>query len=212
MKKNAMESLQKSPVIAVIRRPPQEKMLQIAEALLAGGVKHMEITMEKPESAELIQQVKEKFGDQALVGAGTVLDEPSAVRAIHAGADFIFSPNLNLDVVKAAKRYGVTSIPGVMTPTEVVTAYEAGADIVKIFPAATLGSAYLKELKGPLPHIPMIPTGGVNAANIQEFIDNGALAVGAGGSLIDKQAIEEGDFEKVTEKAKELFSGLRNKK
>ncbi|SDH66949.1 bifunctional 4-hydroxy-2-oxoglutarate aldolase/2-dehydro-3-deoxy-phosphogluconate aldolase [Alteribacillus bidgolensis] len=207
--RNTIESLQNSPVIAVIRRPPQDKMLDIAEALLAGGVKHMEITMEKPESADLIQQVKEEFGDRALVGAGTVLDEPSAVRAIHTGADFIFSPNLNCDVVRAAKRYGVTSIPGVMTPTEVVSAYEAGADVVKIFPAATLGPGYLKELKGPLPHIPMIPTGGVNASNIQEFIDNGAVAVGVGGSLMDKQAIEEGNLEKLTQNAKTLFSGLR---
>ncbi|HYK72273.1 MAG TPA: bifunctional 4-hydroxy-2-oxoglutarate aldolase/2-dehydro-3-deoxy-phosphogluconate aldolase [Pseudoneobacillus sp.] len=202
--------LMDSGLVAVIRRPQAEKIAQIAEALVKGGVGALEITVDTPGVFSMIEQIKQEFGERVLVGAGTVLDAETAKTAINAGSDFIFSPIVDEKTIEMTLRYGKISIPGVMTPTEMVKAYQAGADILKIFPASSLGPNYLRELKGPLGHIPMMPTGGVSLDNVTEFIKNGAVAVGVGGTLLNKQAIEENRFDVLTDIAQKFVSLIKS--
>jgi 2-dehydro-3-deoxyphosphogluconate aldolase / (4S)-4-hydroxy-2-oxoglutarate aldolase len=202
--------LKESGLVAVVRRPKQSQVHEIANALVEGGVGALEITLDTPGSLDMIRSLKEHFKDRVLVGAGTVLDPISAKMAIDAGSDFIFCPSFDPETVRITNLYGRISIPGVMTPTEVVQAYSAGADLLKIFPGAALGENYIKDLKGPLPHIPMMPTGGVSVDNVETFIKNGAIAVGAGGSLLDSKAIEEERYEDLTAIAKEFVKRIQN--
>jgi 2-dehydro-3-deoxyphosphogluconate aldolase / (4S)-4-hydroxy-2-oxoglutarate aldolase len=190
-----------SGLVAVIRRPDVEKVFHIAEALVNGGVGALEITVDTPSVYQLISELKERLAGRVLVGAGTVLDPKTAETAIEAGADFIFSPNFNVETIQVTNQHERISIPGCMTPTEIVAAYQAGADLIKIFPGSSLGVQYIKELQGPLGHIPMMPTGGVTVENVGTFIRSGAVAVGVGGSLVDNKAIAEGRYEILTEKA-----------
>lgn len=202
--------LKESGLIAVIRKPKQSQIHQIAEALVEGGTGALEITLDTPGALEMIRELKEKFGNRVLVGAGTVLDAPSAKMAIDAGSDFIFCPSFDIETIQMANRYGRISIPGVMTPTEIVNAYSAGADLLKIFPGAALGEAYIKDLQGPLGHIPMMPTGGVSLDNVETFIKNGAVAVGAGGSLVDSKAIAEERYEVLTDLSRQFIGKIKN--
>lgn len=202
--------LKESGLIAVIRRPKKSQIHYIAEALVEGGTGALEITLDTPGALEMIRELKEKFNDRVLVGAGTVLDAVSAKSAIDAGSDFIFCPSFDVETIQMTNRYGKISIPGVMTPTEIVQAYSAGADLLKIFPGAALGENYIKDLQGPLGHIPMMPTGGVNLDNVETFIKNGAVAVGAGGSLVDVKAIAEERYEVLTEISKEFIKRIQN--
>ncbi|WP_339319786.1 bifunctional 4-hydroxy-2-oxoglutarate aldolase/2-dehydro-3-deoxy-phosphogluconate aldolase [Paenibacillus sp. FSL R10-2734] len=202
MKSIQLQKLQDSGVVAVIRRPRLQDVLHIAHALVEGGVGALEITVDSTGAFDLITLLKETFGERVLVGAGTVLDADTAKQAIQAGSDFIFSPILDIDTIRVTNEYGKISIPGVMTPTEIVTAYRAGADLIKVFPGNALGVDYIKELQGPLGHIPMMPTGGVTLDNVAQFIRNGAVAVGIGGNLVNKAAIEAGCFEEVRELAR----------
>ncbi|RAZ81211.1 bifunctional 4-hydroxy-2-oxoglutarate aldolase/2-dehydro-3-deoxy-phosphogluconate aldolase [Planococcus halotolerans] len=202
--------LKESGLIAVIRKPKQSQIHQIAEALVEGGTGALEITLDTPGALDMIRELKEKFGDRVLVGAGTVLDAPSAKMAIDAGSDFIFCPSFDIETIQMANRYGRISIPGVMTPTEIVNAYSAGADLLKIFPGAALGEAYIKDLQGPLGHIPMMPTGGVSLDNVETFIRNGAVAVGAGGSLVDSKAIAEERYEVLTDLSRQFIEKIKN--
>jgi len=194
-----------SGVIAVIRGMEVDKVVNIVDALLEGGVKALEITLNSPGAIDLIEEVSERVKDtDAIVGAGTVLDGETARAAILAGAEFVFAPNLNQDVIEVCNRYGKVVIPGVMTPTEIVNAYQAGADLVKIFPAGVMGPKYIKSVKGPLNHIPMMPTGGVGLDNAADFIEAGVVALGVGSALMDKEAIAEENYEVITENAKKL--------
>jgi 2-dehydro-3-deoxyphosphogluconate aldolase / (4S)-4-hydroxy-2-oxoglutarate aldolase len=202
--------LKESGLIAVIRKPNPSQIHQIAEALVEGGTGALEITLDTPGALGMIQDLKENFGDRVLVGAGTVLDAPSARLAIDAGADFIFCPSFDIETIQMANRYGRISIPGVMTPTEVVNAYSAGADLLKIFPGGALGEAYIKDLQGPLSHIPMMPTGGVTLDNVEAFIRNGAVAVGVGGSLVDSKAIAEERYEALTETSRQFIEKIKH--
>ncbi|KHF38946.1 bifunctional 4-hydroxy-2-oxoglutarate aldolase/2-dehydro-3-deoxy-phosphogluconate aldolase [Halalkalibacter okhensis] len=174
-----------SGVVAVIRGSQPENIVEISKALSRGGVKALEITVETPKVLSLIEQVSDELGDDVIVGAGTVLDPETARAAIMAGSKFIFSPTVNPETIKLTKRYGVVSIAGALTPTEILTAYENGADVIKVFPANVFGPKYLKDLKGPLPQIPLMPTGGIEISNIGEYIKAGAVAAGAGSSLIN---------------------------
>ncbi len=201
--------LKESGLVAVIRRPKETQIHGIAEALVKGGVGALEITLDTPGALRMIESLKETFGDKVLVGAGTVLDAISAKSAIDAGADFIFSPTFDVETIQITNRYGKISIPGVMTPTEVVGAYSAGADLLKVFPGDSLGIDYIKNLKGPLPHIPMMPTGGVSLDNVEAFIKSGAIAVGAGGTLLDKKAIEEERYEVLTQIAEQFIAKIQ---
>lgn len=203
-----LDVIAESGLIAVVRGLAPQAAVETAKALYDGGVRVLEITVDSPGALETIERVSQAMGDATLVGAGTVLDAPSAVGAIRAGARFLFAPNLNPDVIVAANRYGRLAIPGVLTPTEMVRAVEAGALAVKLFPANVVGPAFIKQVRGPLPHIPIIPTGGISAENAADYIRAGAIAVGVGGSLLGNDA-EEGRFEQIAERARELVHRIR---
>ncbi|ELZ41190.1 2-dehydro-3-deoxyphosphogluconate aldolase/4-hydroxy-2-oxoglutarate aldolase [Halorubrum californiense DSM 19288] len=199
-----LSRLDDSGVVAVLRGVPADQLIEIAEALREGGVTAVEITADTPNVADLIGEVAGSFDDEVVVGTGTVLDSETARTTLMAGAEFVVSPSLHEDVIETCNRYGAVSAPGVMTPTEAVRGYEAGADFVKVFPAKTVGPAHLGAMKGPLGQIPMMPTGGVSPDNAAEYIDAGAFAVGAGGALVDYDAAERGDYEAITETAREF--------
>ncbi|MET3320160.1 UNVERIFIED_ORG: 2-dehydro-3-deoxyphosphogluconate aldolase/(4S)-4-hydroxy-2-oxoglutarate aldolase [Peribacillus simplex] len=203
--------LKQGKLVAVIRGARPDQIVPIARALNKGGIRTLEITVETPKVCELIDKVKEEFGDDIIVGAGTVLDPETARSVIMAGAEFIFSPTVNIETIKMAKRYGIISIPGALTPTEILTAYEHGADVIKVFPADALGVGYFKNLKGPLPHIPLMPTGGVNLDNLASFLKAGAVAAGIGGSLINpKKLLSEEDYTELEETAKKFSAIVQN--
>ncbi len=197
-------------LIPVVRAGSSEEALRIVEAIRAGGVPILEITLTVPGALPVITKIVERFGDEVVVGAGTVLDAETARAAMLAGAQFIVSPAVNLRTIEICRRYGVVVVPGALTPTEVVTAWQAGADLVKIFPASALGGAkYLKALKAPLPQIELIPTGGVSLATAREFIEAGAFALGVGADLVDTKAIRAGQPEQLTESARAYVAAVR---
>jgi len=194
-------------VISVMRTESSTQLLQVAEAICKGGIHCVEITMTTPGALRAIEVASEKLTG-VLVGAGTVLDATTARQAILAGAKFLVTPTVELDVIETARRYGIIVIPGAMTPTEILTAWEAGADMVKVFPASILGSGYLKAIRGPLPQIPLVPTGGITADNAGKFIHAGAAMVCAGGWLVDKEAVANGRYEVITERARQLVDAV----
>ncbi|HJV44885.1 MAG TPA: bifunctional 4-hydroxy-2-oxoglutarate aldolase/2-dehydro-3-deoxy-phosphogluconate aldolase [Bacillota bacterium] len=208
-KLNLLNRLVENGVIAVIRRVPLESAIQVAQSLIEGGVNALEITVDHPSAYEAIQRVSTQFGDRAIIGAGTVLDSESAKLAIQSGAEFVFSPSLHPDVIRTALRYGKIAVPGVMTPTEMIQALELGADLVKLFPASGLGVKFIKDIRGPFPHVPIIPTGGVNLENVASFIEAGVAAVGIGGNLVNLQAINKGDFASITATAKQYVQSIK---
>lgn len=184
-------------VVAVIRAQSPELLVDVAESLLAGGVEVMEVTFTVPRATDVLEKVAEKLGSRVLLGAGTVLDSETARAAILAGAEFIVSPAVNIGVIELCRRYSKLVMPGALTPTEVVTAWQAGADIVKIFPSELTGPKYIKALRAPLPQIRMMPTGGVNLDTAEEFLKAGACALGIGGSLVEPQAVASGDLKRI---------------
>lgn len=190
-------------VVAVLRGVDADQLVGIAEALQAGGVDVVEITADTPAVTDLIETLTDTF-DDLVVGTGTVLDAETARSTIAAGAAFVVSPSLHEDVIETCNRYGVVCAPGVMTPTEAIRGYEAGADFVKVFPAKTVGPDHLAAMKGPLGQIPLMPTGGVGPTNAGEYVEAGAFAVGAGGALVDYEAAARGDYEVITETAREF--------
>ncbi len=197
-------------IIAIIRGANPNDVLKIAETLYEGGVNSLEITMNSPGALTALEEVSRYLGNQVLVGAGTVLDAETARAAILAGAKFIISPTVNPETIKMTKRYGTVSIPGAFTPTEILSAYELGGDIIKVFPA-TLGPDYIKDLRGPLPHIPLLPTGGVNLGNIREFIKAGAVGCGVGSALVNaKKEINRESLAQLGERARLFVSQVSN--
>ncbi|WP_066412573.1 bifunctional 4-hydroxy-2-oxoglutarate aldolase/2-dehydro-3-deoxy-phosphogluconate aldolase [Halorubrum aethiopicum] len=193
-----------SGVVAVLRGVPADELIAIAEALREGGVTAVEITADTPDVADLLGDVTGSFDDELVIGTGTVLDSETARTTLMAGAEFVVSPSLHEDVIETCNRYGAVSAPGVMTPTEAIRGYEAGADFVKVFPAKTVGPAHVGAMKGPLGQIPMMPTGGVGPDNAGDFVEAGAFAVGAGGALVDYDAAARGEYEAITETAREF--------
>ena len=192
-----------SGIVAVIRAPSGDLLVDVAEALLAGGITVMEITFTVPKATQVLQQMVERVGDRATVGAGTILDAETARTALLHGAEFLVSPSTSLDVIQMAHRYDKLVMPGALTPTEVVTAWEAGADVIKIFPSDINGPGYLKALKGPLPQVLMMPTGGVNLDTAADFLRAGACALGIGGSLVEKEAVANGDLARIESLARQ---------
>ena len=193
-------------LVAVIRAPSGDLLADVAEALLAGGVQVMEVTFTVPGAVRVLERVAEKLGDRILLGAGTVLDAETARAALLAGAEFIVSPSTNLDVIRLCRRYDKLVLPGAFTPTEVVTAWEAGADIVKIFPADVGGPAYLKALRGPLPQVRLLPTGGVDLTTAADFLRAGACALGVGSSLVEPKAVQQGDLQRIESLARQFVA------
>ncbi|PSQ08350.1 2-dehydro-3-deoxyphosphogluconate aldolase [Halobacteriales archaeon QS_6_71_20] len=198
---DAFAELRRSGVVAVLRGAEPETVVDTAQALLAGGVTALEVTADTAGSAGMIATLSEALGDEALVGAGTVLDGETASEAIAAGAEFVVSPSLDQGAVETCNRHGVLCAPGVMTPTEAVEAYEAGADLVKVFPAETVGPEHVAALKGPLGHVEIMPTGGVSPDDAGDYIEAGAVCVGAGSALVDRELVEAGDFGAITARA-----------
>jgi 2-dehydro-3-deoxyphosphogluconate aldolase / (4S)-4-hydroxy-2-oxoglutarate aldolase len=193
-------------LIPVVRASSPEEAISIVEAIKAGGLSILEITMTVPGALRVIEKVVNRYGDKILLGAGTVLDAETARAVILAGAEFIVTPSLKASTIELCKRYSKVVIPGALTPTEVVTAWEAGADFVKVFPCDNVGGPkYIKALKGPFPQIDLIPTGGVNLNTAAEFLAAGSAALAVGSELIDKKAVAAGDFTKITENAKKFL-------
>jgi 2-dehydro-3-deoxyphosphogluconate aldolase/(4S)-4-hydroxy-2-oxoglutarate aldolase len=210
MEKSAvLKRLEESGLVPVMRADSVERALALAQAISAGGVKVLEVTMTVPGAMEVIRRLV-KDRPEILVGAGTVLDAETARACMLEGAQFIVSPALSLKTIELCRRYSVAVLPGALTPTEIVTAWEAGADVVKVFPAGALGGAkYLASLKGPLPQIPMIPTGGVSLATAAEFLRAGAFALGVGSDLVDAKALAEGRAEVITATAQKYLEIVR---
>jgi len=190
-----------SGVVAVMRGMDPDVAIEAVTALHEGGVTAVEFTADTPGAMGMIREVAGSFDDEVILGAGTVLDGETARQALLAGAEFVVSPSLHEDVIEVCNRYAAPTAPGIMTPTEAVRATEAGADFVKVFPAATVGPGHLSALKGPLGHVELMPTGGVGLDNAAEFIEAGAICVGAGSALVDDEAIAAGEFEVLTETA-----------
>lgn len=192
-------------IIAVIRAKSGDELVDVASALLEGGVNAIEITFTVPKAEKVIESVCNKLGDKVIVGAGTVLDTETARIAINAGAKFVVSPAIHLPTIEYCKQKNVPVMPGALTPTEIVTAWQAGADVVKIFPSIeATGPAYLKALRGPLPQVLMMPTGGVTLTSAAEFLKAGACALGVGSALADPKAIAERKFGQITDLAKKF--------
>ena len=190
-------------IVPVVRASSAEAAIHAVEALHAGGITVAEITMTVPGAVKALEKVTERFGGKVLLGAGTVLDPETARICMLAGAEFLVSPSLRLSVIELAKRYSKPIFPGALTPTEVLTAWEAGADAVKVFPCGNVGGAkYIKALKGPFPQIEMVPTGGVNIETAGDFLKAGACALGIGGELVDAKSIKEGKFDVIADRAR----------
>ena len=208
-KLDQMRRIEACGIVAIIRANSANELIDAAAAIHAGGVNVIEVTMTTPNALQVISDVSSAYGDSILVGAGSVLDAETARAVMLAGAEFIVSPVTRADVIDICNRYGKGVIPGAFTPTEILTAWEAGADYVKVFPSSGVGASYIKDVKAPLPHIPLVPTGGINAENAAEFISAGATALGVGSSLVNNQLIEAGQFEALTERAKKLSAEVQ---
>jgi 2-dehydro-3-deoxyphosphogluconate aldolase / (4S)-4-hydroxy-2-oxoglutarate aldolase len=196
-------------IVAILRATSGEHLADVAEALLAGGVEAIEVTFSVPRAVNVLEQVADRLGDKIVLGAGTVLDPETARAAILAGARFIVSPTINLEVIKLCRRYGRLVFPGALTPTEILTAWEAGADIVKVFPSDLTGPNYLTAVRRPLPQVRLMPTGGVNLQTAAQFLKAGACALGIGSELADPQAIANRQFAKLTALARQYVDIVR---
>ncbi|MCS6953026.1 MAG: bifunctional 4-hydroxy-2-oxoglutarate aldolase/2-dehydro-3-deoxy-phosphogluconate aldolase [Bryobacterales bacterium] len=206
-KQAILESITEIGIVPVVRTTSAESAIRAIEAIYRGGIRAAEITMTVPGALRALEKVADQFGDKIVLGAGTVLDPETARASMLAGAEFFVTPSLKLSTIEMVKRYSKVMIPGALTPTEVVTAWEAGADIVKIFPCGNVGGPkYIKALKAPFPHIEMIPTGGVNLETAGEFLKAGACAVAVGAELVDAKSVAEGRFDVIEERARKYLA------
>src|SRR3982075_1475563 len=196
-------------IVAVVRSPDSQQLVEVARALADGGVTVVEITMTVPNALDVLRQVRQALGDRLLLGAGTVLDSETARAVLLAGAEYIVAPTVNLEVIRLCQRYDKLVIPGAFTPTEILTAWEAGADIVKVFPAEVVGPAFFKALAGPLPQIRLMPTGGVDLTTAAAFLNAGACCLGVGGQLVAPQAVAEGNFDRIRDLARQYVAIVR---
>jgi len=199
-------------VIAVIRMKDARRLAKVIGAIQAGGVKCIEITMTVPGAVEIISDVARNAPSDVIVGAGTVTEKSAALDVIRAGARFVVGPALNLDIIQVCKEKEIVCMPGCFSPTEILAGWNAGADVIKVFPATSLGPKYFRDLAGPFPHIRLMPTGGVTVDNVGEWVAAGAVAVGIGSDLLDKKAIEEENYSALTERAKRLTKNFREAK
>lgn len=205
-----LKTIYESGVVLIIRSESEEEALAVAEAAIQGGIKALEITMSVPNALNVIQTLANQYSNKGiLVGAGTVLDGETARAAILAGAELLVSPQLNADMVKVANRYQAVTISGAFTPKEVIETLEAGADIVKLFPAEVVGPKYVASIMAPVPQAPIVPTGGVTPQNVHEWLQAGCVGVGVG-SFITKAARKDSDYQKVTSAAKEFLQAVVN--
>ena len=216
MREYTIEQVLEHKAVAIVRGASVEDCLKVADALYAGGIRLMEITFNQKnpasfaDTAKAISAIAERYEGRMLVGAGTVTTPELVEIAANAGARFIISPDTNPAVIKKTRELGLVSMPGALTPTEVLVAHNAGADFVKLFPVGNLGASYLKALCAPISHVRMLAVGGVNEENVAEFLSAGAYGVGVGGNLANKKWIEAGEFDKITAVAKKLVENIKN--
>ncbi len=203
-KTQILDGILECGLAAVVRGQSDEQILKAIEAALEGGVNVIEVTFTVPNPLQIIEAVAARVSDDVILGAGTVLTPEMAASAVDAGAQFIVSPSTNVATIYMAKERGVPVFPGALTPTEVITAWQAGGDIIKIFPANVMGPSYFKDLHGPFPEIPFMPTGGVDLTTARSWLESGAVALGVGGALIDKKLMAEGDYAEITRRAREF--------
>ena len=215
MRQETMERIQREKIIAILRGLGRMHCGEVAEALYAGGIRLLEIAFDQTseetiyKTTEVIRAVSRQLDGRVLVGAGTVLTPEQVELAAAAGAHFIISPDVNKAVIRRTREMELVSIPGVMTPTEMMAAHYAGADIIKVFPAGELGSAYIKAIRAPLSHLRLMAVGGIHEQNIREFLAAGVMGVGVGGNLVNRTWIEAGAYEKITETAQALVDSVR---
>ena len=193
-------------LVAVVRSPDSRQLVDVARALADGGITVVEITMSVPNALDVVRQVRQALGDRLLLGAGTVLDPETARAALLAGAEYLVAPTVNLDVIRLCRRYDKLVMPGAFTPTEILTAWEAGADVVKVFPADVLGPAFFKALRGPLPQVRLMPTGGVDLTTAAAFLQAGACCLGVGGQLVEPKAVAERNFDRIRDLARQYVA------
>ncbi len=201
----AMSIIRDTGVIAIVRAQSSDQLLRAADAIREGGVRVIEVTMTTPGALQVIEEATSKYGEDVLFGAGTVLDAESVRAALLAGAQFIVAPSFNAEAVRICRRYSIPVFPGAYTATEILAAWEAGADMVKVFPASVGGPALIKALKAPLPQVELVPVGGVNLETAADFIRAGAAALGVGSALIDQKLLDSGDFTALTERARRFI-------
>ncbi len=204
-----VQSLVECGAVAVIRLSDPRKLINVANAVYEGGVSGIEITMTVPNAIEVIANATKEIGSYVNVGVGSVLDSSTAQKAIDAGANYVVSPIFKIEIVETAHKNGVPAVPGAFTPTEIQTAFEAGADIIKVFPADVVGMAFFKGVLAPMPHLKLMPTGGVTLTNAGDWLKAGACAVGVGTALLDKNAIETDNYRTLSENAKVLMESIR---
>jgi 2-dehydro-3-deoxyphosphogluconate aldolase / (4S)-4-hydroxy-2-oxoglutarate aldolase len=204
-----VREIESTGLVAIIRASGSDELVDVVNALRTGGVTCIEVTMTTPNALDVVRAARKAVGDSAAIGVGTVLDSETARAAIMAGAQFVVAPITDLPSIEICKRYSVPILPGALTPTEIVRAWQAGADFVKVFPTSTLGADYIRDLRGPLPHIRLVPTGGVNLDTIADFVKAGATALGVGSSLVTKEAIKNRDWAGVTRTAAAFLERVR---
>jgi 2-dehydro-3-deoxyphosphogluconate aldolase/(4S)-4-hydroxy-2-oxoglutarate aldolase len=205
-KSEKLNLIRETGIIAIIRAKSSDQLIAAAGAIKAGGVRVIEVTMTTPGALSVIETARKKYGDEVLFGAGSVLDSETARAAILAGADFIVAPTLNLNMVALCNRYSIPVMPGCYTPTEALTAWEAGADMIKLFPASVGGADFVKAILAPLPHLEIVPVGGVNLDTVADFIRNGAAALGVGSSLFNQKLLNAKDLDELTRRAKAFIA------
>jgi 2-dehydro-3-deoxyphosphogluconate aldolase / (4S)-4-hydroxy-2-oxoglutarate aldolase len=206
---DAVQRIMSCGVVAIVRMDDAAGLGQVAQAIKEGGVDVIEFTMTTPGALNIIEKCSAEFGSSVLLGAGTVLDTETARAAILAGARFLVAPTLNTTVIDLAHRYDVAMVPGTFTPTELLTAWEAGADLLKVFPATALGPQYFKDVLAPLPYLRMVPTGGVSLENCADFIKAGAVAVAVGSNLVDKKVVKEARWDALTATARKFVEAVQ---
>ncbi len=206
-RRTTLDRILEGGIVAVVRSESSEPLVKVIRALAEGGVTAAEVTFTVPDAVEVIRQVRRDVGDTVILGAGTVLDPETARAAILAGAEYIVAPTINLDVIRLCRRYDKVVMPGAFSPTEVLAAWEAGADVVKIFPADVGGPSYLRALHGPLPQVRLMPTGGVDLTTAESFLKAGACCLGVGSALVDPKAISNNDFARIRDLAFQ-FAGV----
>ncbi|OCT12787.1 hypothetical protein A8709_32575 [Paenibacillus pectinilyticus] len=205
-----LHHIQQEKLIAIIRGIPQQLMAPLFEALYEGGIRIVEVTMNSPDALQSIRAMNDQFGTKMMIGAGTVLDGAMAWAAVEAGSRFLLAPNLDEEMIRTAIQLGIPSIPGVLTPSEIMIAVRLGAPFVKLFPISSFGPKYIQEIRAPLDQINMIAVGGIHESNARAYLEAGAIGLGVGGSLIDKSFVAAGDFKAITEKAKRLVSAVQD--
>jgi 2-dehydro-3-deoxyphosphogluconate aldolase / (4S)-4-hydroxy-2-oxoglutarate aldolase len=209
-KETQLQQVLDGGIVAVVRSPDSQQLVEVCRALADGGVTTVEITMTVPDALDVVRAVRGALGDRVLLGAGTILDSETARAALLAGAEYLVAPTINLEVIRLCQRYGKLVMPGAFTPTEILSAWEAGADIVKVFPAEVLGPAYFKAVRAPLPQVRLMPTGGVDLTTAAAFLEAGACCLGIGSQMIEPKAVAERNFDRIRELAAKYVAIVRD--